>query len=150
MGSATVTMIDKILSENDTDEHCTLLAEIKLKAETNSIDTASAAGKVFNDSFVNGGNLTRDEMKEMAEAWITIEDDPNIIHALIDDEIEELGIATEIQDMIIDESNSDNDLVNEVEMQHVVIQDKVSSALDCLKLFIEQNRLPDECSNNIN
>ena len=145
MGSVTIAIRDKILSENDTDELCTLLAEIKLKAEANSIDIASAAGKVFNDSFVNSRNLTHDKIKEMAKVWITIEDDSDIIDAVIDNEIEELGIATETQDMIIDESNSDNDLVNEVEMQHVVIQDEVSGALDCLKLFIEQNGLPDEC-----
>ena len=120
MGSVTIAIRDKILSENDTDELCTLLAEIKLKAEANSIDIASAAGKVFNDSFVNSRNLTHDKIKEMAKVWITIEDDSDIIDAVIDNEIEELGIATETQDMIIDESNSDSDLVNEVETQHVV------------------------------
>ena len=42
VGSATIAMRDKTLSENDTDELCALLADVKLKAETNSIDTASA------------------------------------------------------------------------------------------------------------
>ena len=116
MGSATIAMRDKTLNENNTDELCTLLTEIKLKAETNSVDIASAAGKVFNDSFANGGNLTYDNIKEMAEAWITIEDDSNVIDAIINDEIEELGIAIGIQDMIMDESDSDDHLVNEVEM----------------------------------
>ena len=49
VGSATISVRDKTLTENDTDELCALLADVKLKAENNSIDTTSAVGKVFSD-----------------------------------------------------------------------------------------------------
>ena len=86
----------------------------------------------------------------MATAWVSIEDDPDVIDAVIDDEIEELGKTREIQDMIMESDSEEEDLDNDVEMAHVVTQEEVSSALDCLKLFIEQNDLPEECSRDIN
>ena len=140
------------MSENDTDELCALLADVKLKAETNSIDTASAVGKVFSDSFVNCANLTHEEMKEMAKTWVTIEDDPDVIDAVIDSEIEALEKMTEMQNTSVEsESEEENDdLDDDVKMEHIVTNDEMSGALDCLKLFIEQNELPDECSRDIN
>ena len=134
------------MSETDTDELCALLADVKLKAETYSIDTTSAVGKVFSDSFVNSRNIAHDKIKEIAKAWVSIENDPAIINAVIDNEIEELGKTTEIQGIIIESGNEEenDDLDNDVEMKHIVAPDEVSSALDCLKLFIEHNELPDE------
>ena len=82
------------MSETDTDELCTLLADVKLKVETNSIDTTSAVGKVFSDSFVNSRNITHDKIKDMIKAWVSIENDPDVINAVIDNEIEELGKTT--------------------------------------------------------
>ena len=106
------------------------------------IQQVSAVGKVFSDSFVNSRNITHDKIKEMIKAWVSIENDPDVINAVIDNEIEELGKIAEIQDIIIesDSEEENDDLDNGVEMQHIVAPDEVSGALDCL------NELPDECS----
>ena len=134
------------MSETDTHELCALLADVKPKVETYPIDTTSAVGKVFSDLFVNSRNITHNKIKEMAKVWVSIENDPDIIDAVIDNDIEELRKSIEIQDVIIESgSEEDNDdLDNDVEMKHIVAPDEVSSALDCLKLFIEHNELPDE------
>ena len=64
VGSATIATRDKTLSENDTDELCALLANVKLKAGINTIDTNSMVGRVFSDSFVSDRNLNDDEIKK--------------------------------------------------------------------------------------
>mmetsp|Transcript_4384 Transcript_4384/g.5707 ORF Transcript_4384/g.5707 Transcript_4384/m.5707 type:complete len:339 (-) Transcript_4384:24-1040(-) len=46
--------------------------------------------------------------------------------------------------------NTLKSLDDDVKMEHIVTNDEMSAALDCLKLFIEQNELPDECSTDIN
>ena len=93
----------------------------------------------------------------MANTWVTIEDDPNIIDAVIDDEIEQLdNVMTEVQDTLESDDEEEEgieciDVDNDVEMEPKVTSDEVSNALDCLKKFIEQNEeLPDECSRAIN
>ena len=124
MGSATNIVRDKTLTDDDIDELCALLADVKLKAETHSIDTISIVGKVFSNSFMDSRHLTYDEIKEMTKVWVSIEDDPDVIDAVIDDEIEELGKTREIQDMIIesDSEEENEDLDNDVEMPRVVTQ----------------------------
>ena len=57
MGSATISVRDRTLTENDIDELCALLADVKLNVETYFIDTTSAVGKVFSNSLWTIGIL---------------------------------------------------------------------------------------------
>ena len=49
-----------------------------------------------------------------------------------------------------EEGMEDDDLDNDVDMEHIVTSDEARDATGCLESFIEQSGLPDECSRDIN
>ena len=74
----------KIVSKEMCDELCCLMADVKLKATEYSINTGSAVGAVFSEQFVVKRDLTDTEMKTMAETWIGIEDNKEVVDDIFD------------------------------------------------------------------
>ena len=66
------------------------MGAIKLKSNESSIDTSTFAGKVFRDSFVSYGDFTTKEMESMVETWVDVEDFREILHVILDDELQEI------------------------------------------------------------
>ena len=52
---------------------------VKLKTNESYINTGSAVGAVFSEQFVVKRDLTDTEMKTMAETWIGIEDNKEVV-----------------------------------------------------------------------
>ena len=60
--------------------------------------------------FVTDGDLSREDMDEMAETCINVEDDEELANALIDiklDAMEDLDASENIEDKIMDDNNDD-------------------------------------------
>ena len=50
-------------------------------------DTTTAVGNVFRDTFVTDGDISNNNLHDMAEAWIDIEDNEDMINEIVDDEL---------------------------------------------------------------
>ena len=63
--------------------------DIKLQAEEASICT-NAEAKLFKDSFVTDQKTTKDEMEIVIETQVNIEEDVEIIYAMVEEELENI------------------------------------------------------------
>ena len=126
---------------------------MKLRADEACIDTTSAEGRVFDGSFVNDKSLSPEELKTMAELWAGAEDDPDVMDAVIDDELEALENINkeEEEDIGADDSEEEEDEGGDTGLvTRIVSNEEVALALDSVKLFIEQNDLTNKCSQGLN
>ena len=60
------------------------MAHMKMEATESSTNTGSAVGAVFSEQFVVKRDLTDTEMKTMAETWIGIEDNKEVVDDIFD------------------------------------------------------------------
>lgn len=97
----------KTVSKEVSDELCLLMSDIKLKVSTGELDSKPGAGEVFNDSFAIDTGLSKQDIQSMADTWINVEDDPEIIDAIVDDELEDIENLAMIGDS---EAECNNDL----------------------------------------
>ena len=136
---------------------CNLMKSIQLKATETELDTKMTAA-VMDKSFVNDSNVPREEWLEMAEVWAEVEDDPDVIEAVIDDEIEAIdkGCDGEIEveedhdrsmDMEIDEEPKVVSHIDVTEaiatIRNYMTKEGLSAemyALDGLQRSIQQHR----------
>eukprot|EP00957_Ditylum_brightwellii_P049843 3778849-Ditylum_brightwellii.AAC.1 len=89
VGSASLPEKAVTLSKADTLELCQLVADVKLKADGVYLDVHASA-KVFKDTFVSDPNCSPQDLQDIADAWFNIEDNQDVIHAVSDDELEDL------------------------------------------------------------
>jgi hypothetical protein len=66
IGRSSTSMKHNTIEKTETDELCSLLTSVTLKAEEYRAAATSAVERVFADSFVTGGNITNDDLKAMA------------------------------------------------------------------------------------
>ena len=140
----------KVLSKEVSDELCDLMSGIKLRADTSSIHVSSSAGNVFKDSFVTDGNLSRGDLSRddiennMAEVWVDIEDDEEVLFAIIDDELLELDKVDASNgtddDYYDDEEDEIIEVVGKVKKKHT--HQDIIGAFDMIQSFMEEEKLP--------
>jgi hypothetical protein len=87
-GSNSVPRSLKTLSTEDCNLLCSLMEMLHVKAQL--VDTNSEAYALTGSFAADEVAPTRDQLKEMAESWITIEDQPEIIDAEVEEFIEQL------------------------------------------------------------
>ena len=90
VGRASILAKKSVLSKEDSDELCDLMSSIKFRANVSSVDLSSSTVNTFKDSFVSDGDLSRDDMENVAEVWVDIENDEDIVNAVIDDKMQEI------------------------------------------------------------
>ena len=98
----------KTVSKDMSDELCVLMSNIKLKVGTIDSKLAPKAVEVFDDSFATDPGLSNQDLQSMADTWINVEDNPEIMDAIVDDElndIEEMAKVCDNED--VDKSDDD-------------------------------------------
>jgi hypothetical protein len=113
VGSGSLSMKDKKISDEDCDLLCSLMKNLRTKVTDNAIDM-SKEGYAMQGSFVEEISTNDRELQELATQWIDIENDEFIQEAEIDEAIQELEMndVTENENVEL----SDNDpMENEVD-----------------------------------
>ena len=120
---------------------------IQLRANECSIDTTTAVGNVFKDTFVTDGDISNDDFHEMAEAWVEIEDNEDMINEIVDDEL--LLVDAIVNDENLDDADNEDDEEEEIG-QFETSTVKKTKHLDVLEAFatiesyLAENKLPKE------
>ena len=135
----------KVVSKETCNELCNLMNSIKLRANESSIDTTTAVGNVFRDTFVTDGDISNDDFHDMAEAWVDIEDNEDMINEIVDDELI-------LVDAIVNDENLD-DADEEEEEEEVLLEMStvkktahmdVLGAFATIESYLAENKLPKE------
>jgi hypothetical protein len=120
---------------------------IKLRAKECSIDTTTAVGNVFRDSFVTDGDISNDDLHDMAEAWIDIEDNEDMINEIVDDEL--LLVDAFVNDKNLDDADNEDDEEEEIVQFETSTENKtkhveVLEAFATIESYLAENKLPKE------
>ena len=86
VGRASILEKMKVVSRETCNELCQFMADVKLKSNESSIDTASIFATEFKDSFVVNDYPTKVEIETMAETCIGIDNKLEVIYDIFDDE----------------------------------------------------------------
>jgi hypothetical protein len=147
VGHASTPEWKKVVSNDTCNELCNLMNNIKLKAKECSIDTTTAVGNVFRDSFVTDGDISNDELHDMAETWINIEDNEHMINEIVDDEL----LLVDANAIVNNDINLDNEDDDEGEIvQFETSTEKKTTHVEVLEAFatiesyLAENKLPTE------
>jgi len=79
------------LSKDISNKLCDLMLSIKLRVNESSIDVSSSVGTVFKNSFVAEGDLAKAKIEIIAEVWVDIEDNEEVMNVIIGNELQEIG-----------------------------------------------------------
>ena len=145
VGHASTPEWKKVVSNDTCNELCNLMNNIKLRAKECSIDTTTAVGNVFRDTFVTDGDISNDDLHDMAEAWIDIEDNEHMINEIVDDELL-LVDAIVNNDKSLDDADDEEEEILQIE----TITEKKTKHMDVLEAFatiesyLAENKLPEE------
>ena len=145
VGHASTPEWKKVVSNDTCNELCNLMNNIKLRAKECSIDTTTAVGNVFRDTFVTDGDISNDDLHDMAEAWIDIEDTEDMINEIVDDELL-LVDAIVNNDKSLDDADDEEEEILQIE----TITEKKTKHMDVLEAFatiesyLAENKLPEE------
>ena len=93
VGRSYVPINMKALNKDDCDNIYNLLETISVKAKDSGVNLSREARDI-KGSLVSDGSFTKAEIREMAENWVQVEDDPDIIDAGVDEAIELLENVT--------------------------------------------------------
>ena len=127
VGHASTPEWKKVVSNDTCNELCNLMNSIKLRANECSIDTTTAVGNVFRDTFVTDGDISNDDFHDMAEAWVNIEDNEDMINEIIDDEL----LLVDAIDKNLDDADNEDDEEEEIETS----TEKKTKHVDVLEAF---------------
>jgi hypothetical protein len=114
VGSASLPMKDKKISDEDCDLLCTLMKNLTTKATDSAIDM-SKEGYAMQGSFVEELNIDDSELQEIASQWIDIESDEFVQEAEIDEALQELEMkdATENENVELSDNDPMEDVVDD-------------------------------------
>jgi DDE superfamily endonuclease/Tc5 transposase DNA-binding domain len=93
LGSNSMSLSSKTLCKEDTDHLCSLMMSLKVKANSASIDCNSTAIALQGSFVADHENYTLANYNNMIDTWICIEDDPDVIDAICEDELEKMETA---------------------------------------------------------
>jgi hypothetical protein len=80
----------KVLSVEDSDELCGLMENLQVKTKSTGVNTNSVAIGL-QGSFACEQKLTKEEMSSIAKNYVNIEDQHEVVNAVVDYEIEEIS-----------------------------------------------------------
>ena len=148
VGRSRVPISMKTLNKDDCDNICDLLEQLSVKAKESGVNVSREAHGL-KGSLVSDGSFTKAEMRAMAENWINVEDDRNIIDAEVDDAIELLENATLFSDEIyngalIDDDNEPEELMHITQNVPVPSFQNAESSVDVLHNYCEGAKVPTE------
>ena len=115
-GSNSVPAKEKKLTEEDCHQLCSLMRTLQVKVSASSLDCNNTA-IVFQDSFVSEGEFTNEEYSSMATNWIDIEDEEEVVNAVIDDEIETIEKES---DLVEDDDDPEPEAMVGIEHEEAV------------------------------
>ncbi len=78
LGSNSVAVKDKVLSDEDCNDLCSLMQSLMSCCARQKVDTTTIALGLW-DLFVNEKNMSRKELHETVQTWVTIEEDEFVI-----------------------------------------------------------------------
>lgn len=90
VGTLSIPNSQKTLSKEDNDELCSLMANLHVKVNENEIDCVKVAVALQGSFVADIDPYSEEDYSAMAEMWVDIEDDPDIVDAVCEDEILEL------------------------------------------------------------
>jgi DDE superfamily endonuclease/Tc5 transposase DNA-binding domain len=107
IGSASMSESDKTLKKEDCDQLCELMTLLKVKATNASLD-CNVNASVFQESFLSEIEVfSTQDYNDMIDSWICIEDDEEVMNAVLEEELEELESNT--KPAAIDDAGYDNE-----------------------------------------
>ena len=144
VGHASTLEWKKVVSKETCNELCNLMNSIKLRANESSIDTTTAVGNVFRDTFVTDGDISNDDLHDMAEAWIDIEDNEDMINEIVDDEL--ILVDAIVNDENLDDADKEEE--EEVLLETSTVRETahkdVLGAFATIESYLAENKLPKE------
>ena len=102
---------------------------------------------MFRDTFVTDGDISNDDFHDMAEAWIDIEDNEDMINEIVDDEL--LLVDAIVNDKNLDDVDNEDNEEEEI-VQFATSTEKKRKHVEVLEVFatiesfLAQNKLPRE------
>ena len=114
VGSKSMPNKKKTITEEQCDELCSLLQNIKLKATEASVDTKKHAS-VLDQSIISeldSNTLQKEEWKEMVENWVMIEDDLDIQN----EEVNEVLDSMDKKEVVEDDEGNESDASSTLEV----------------------------------
>ena len=147
VGHASTPEWKKVVSNDTCNELCNLMNNIKLRAKECSIDTTTTVGNVFRDTFVTDGDISNDDLHDMAEAWIDIEDNEDMINEIVDDEL--LLVDAFVNDKNLEDADNEDDEEEEIVQFETSTEKKtkhveVLEAFATIESYLAENKLPKE------
>ena len=141
----------KLVSKEASDELCFLMSNIQLQVSTGNFNSAPKAIEVFQDSFATDSGLSNEDLGSIADVWINVEDDPEIIDAIVDDElneIENVPMVCDGKDELNDENDEDPESINATSIKNHTHQEAMQ-ALEVLRSYVKSNHLKLETLNAV-
>jgi hypothetical protein len=149
VGSESVSIRDKTLSIDDSQALCALMGSLQVKAHASGIDAGRHAHGLQGSFLEEGALLSNTEMEVMVEIWTTIEDDPHVIDAEIDEAIDLLETDTSSDMILVDAGDDDEpeamDVDGEDERPVLTILEAEAN-LDELRRYSKARNLPSDAT----
>jgi hypothetical protein len=137
LGTLSIAHSKKTMRQAEEEELCTLMSKIQVKARETNVNCSTDAIALQNSFASEGFDYTDAQLSAMISNWVNIEDEPEIINALIDDELEALEkkvISDEYMNVMDDDEPeivnavlSDEEKLSYSDMQKLVQQLVVNS-----------------------
>jgi hypothetical protein len=148
VGSGSLPMRDKSLSIDDCQALCGLMRSLQVKADASGIDTGREAYGL-EGSFLGEVTLSNTEMEAVVQMWTSIEDDPHVIDAEIEEAIDLLETEAS-SDMLVDAGDDDEpesmDVVDVEGERPVLTILEAEANLDELRRYSKARNLPSEAT----
>ena len=87
LGTNSIPNCDKVLNTEESLNLCELMNQLQVKTLESGVDTNSTAYALQN-SIADEARLSKDDLLSIAENWVNIEDEREVVNATIDEEIE--------------------------------------------------------------
>ena len=140
-------MKKKVISKEECDDICALLKNLKMRHNETPVDTETQAYGL-QASYLNEGDFTTDEMERMVENWVTVEDDPDIVDAMVEDEIGDLEKA-ENDESVEYESKCEPEVATNVEERRSLTFLEASDRVEDLRSYCRENNIDKQTLNHL-
>ena len=141
VGSMSLPTKDKQITKEECIELCQLFRSIQVKVASDKSGNISSFSALDN-SFAFDTQMNFEDRRDMANGWAVVEDNPIVINAEIDQELDELGLVGDDDDD--DEDDVDDDEIDVTvgdDCNRITIGD-VDEHLRQVKLYIAQSGAP--------
>ena len=137
VGSATLAHRKKVMSDDICNELCKLMSQVKAKAHP--LNDTFIVTAVFHSSFVVDPTFSTKDMEDMVSTWVNIEDDRDIVDAIVDEQLENIDDVSEINIDVYDD---------DCEEVYISLKDQkythldTMEAMDVMRYYMTENAFP--------